>query len=134
MAQTVFEAGDANAGYELVLDRQHHLVHMRLWGFWDVPLAEQFCEAILQCARDLMAKPWAILSDSQQFPAQMSEVAELRQKMMARIRLLGCRKIAILASSALTGIQFQRIANASLMERGVFQDKKAALEWLRGKH
>jgi hypothetical protein len=128
----MFEAGDTNAGFELVLDRTHHMVHMRLWGFWDVPLAERFCETIVQCGHVLMAHPWAILSDSRKFPPQLAQVAELRQRTMARIRALGCKKIAILSSSVLTGMQFQRIADASFIERGVFEDKESALAWIRG--
>jgi hypothetical protein len=122
--------GDANRGFEILVNKHDRVVRLKLHGIWDVGTAQAFCSAILSIAKELTTGPWGILADSRAFPAQSPDVARLRQETMARVRKLGCRKIASVASSAVYTMQFTRIAEDNHGASRVFPDVKAAIEWL----
>jgi serine/threonine protein kinase len=106
------------------------VVHAELSGVWDVAMATAFCSSVLGIARELAGRPWAILADSREFPAQSQDVARLRQEAMIKIRRLGCEKIASVSSNAAHAMQFSRITLESRVGSGVFRDEKSALNWI----
>jgi len=106
------------------------VVYVKLGGVWDVAMATAFCSGVLGIARRLAGRPWAILADSREFPAQSPDVARLRQEAMIKIRRLGCEKIASVSSNAAHAMQFSRITLESRVGSGVFRDERSALNWI----
>ncbi len=127
-----WEGGDARGGFEIVVDRVGRLVHMRLWGVWHLPLAEEFYATVGgELARVFGGKPWAIIADSRLFGAQSQDVSRLRQEAMSKARDAGCDRIAAIADKVVYAMQFKRIAEESHVGSAVFQDEEMALAWIR---
>jgi hypothetical protein len=123
--------GTARGGFEVSVDRIERIVHMKLRGVWDLPTATEFLSNVRRIGRELRGRPWAILADSSQFPAQSPEVTQIRQEAMVFAQSQRCEKIASVASNAVHAMQFRRIAVGSHVGSGVFSDEKSALDWLR---
>jgi hypothetical protein len=126
-----WEAGDQRGGFEIVVDRVGRLVHMKLWGVWHLPVAEEFHSAVDDIARPFAGKSWAIIADSRLFGAQSPDVSRLRQEAMSKARDAGCGKIAAIADKVVYAMQFKRIAEESHVGSAVFQDEESALAWIR---
>jgi hypothetical protein len=107
------------------------IVQARLWGFWDVDVAERFRAEILHSDHRL-GKVWSILVDSRAFLSQTPEVTRHRRDTMAMVLNQGCRRIAVIVTENGTyAMQFMRIASEAGVASAVFLDPAAALKWLR---
>jgi hypothetical protein len=126
------QAGEERRGFEIFPEDADHVVRLRLWGAWDMPLAKEFRRAVLDVARRLTGKPWWILSDSRLFYVQSPEIALFRQEIMSTVTRLGCQKIAAVVSSARYSQQFFQMADDSHVRSAVFLDDADALDWIRG--
>jgi hypothetical protein len=126
-----WKSGDQRGGYEISVDKAERLVHMKLWGVWHLPLAEEFYAVVGDVAVPFAGKRWAILADSKLFGAQSPEVSRLRQGAMEKARNAGCEKIAAVADKVVYAMQFRRIADESHVGSAVFEDEEAALAWIR---
>jgi hypothetical protein len=127
--------GDEHGGFEVEVevDRIQCLVRMRLWGVWQLPLAEEFYAAASELATAFAGRRWAIIADSRDFAAQSPDVARLRQEGMKKVRASGCDKIAAIADKVVYAMQFKRIAEESHVGSAVFHDEESALAWIRAK-
>ncbi len=122
--------GDERGGFEIAVDNVDGVVHLKLWGVWHMPVANEFCACLIDFATAFGGRRWAIVADSARFGAQSQEVSRLRQETMEKLRGLGCEKIASIGSSVIHAMQFKRISNESHLGGAVFVDEKAALEWI----
>jgi hypothetical protein len=125
------KGGDQRAGFELAVDKPRRVVRLRLWGFWDLPIAEEFRRAIFKTARGLEGASWGVVADSREFLAQTAVVSDIREKIMERLLPMGCTRIgAIVEDAPVYAMQFSRIASESQMGAAVFHDEDAALAWV----
>jgi hypothetical protein len=106
-------------------------VHAKLWGFWDVEVAERFRAELLLLAHRL-GQTWSIVVDSRAFLPQTPEVSRHRRDSMAMLMKEGCRRIAVIVTENGTyAMQFSRIATEAGVANAVFLDPDAALKWVR---
>jgi hypothetical protein len=122
--------GDEVEGFIMELDGPSHLIHMRLWGLWEMATAERFFASVLEFAERLRGSPWGVLVDGRRFIAQSPKITALREGTMRKIGMLGCTRMANIVTSAAYQMQFSRIAAASHMEAKIFVDEVAAREWV----
>lgn len=122
--------GDSRGGFEVAVDKVDCVIHLKLWGVWHMPVANEFCTCLIDFAGAFLGRKWAIVADSERFGAQSQEVSRLRQETMEKLRGLGCDKIASIGSSVIHAMQFKRISNESHLGGAVFENEKAALEWI----
>ena len=130
-ANAVHKAGDANGGFEASVDKRNRLLRVRLWGIWDVPLAEQFVATVAALGADLAGSPWSSLVDARKFMVQSPQILQLRQESLNRAATLGCTKMATLVESAAYSLQFKRLAGSSHIQTETFHDEISAMMWLR---
>lgn len=126
-------AGDEQRGFEVVLDRIGRMIRVKLWGFWEIPMAEAFSSSVVEFGEELRRTSWSALVDSRLFVAQTQRVTEIRQEAMNKLKGLGCTRIAAVTSAAVYTMQFKRIATESHVESAVFNDTQTALEWIQRK-
>jgi hypothetical protein len=124
------QGGDERGGFEIAVSRAERVVRARLWGTWNFGVARDFGATIVDFGQEFADRPWAIIADAKQFPASSSEVARVRQEAMAKVRRLGCEKIAALVSSVGYSMQFMQITKESHVGGAVFVDEKSALGWI----
>lgn len=118
-------------GFTVEVDEVAPIAHARLWGFWDVEVAERFRAALLPLGRRL-GQTWSLLVDSRAFVAQSPEVTRHRSESMAMIMAAGCKRIAVIVTENGTyAMQFTRIASEVGVASAVFLDPVAALKWIR---
>jgi hypothetical protein len=106
------------------------IVHARMWGFWDVEVAERFRAELLPLVHGL-GKTWSILVDSRAFLPQTPEVSRHRRDTMVMMMKEGCRRIAVVTKNGTYAMQFTRIASEAGVANAVFLDPVAALNWIR---
>ena len=107
------------------------IVQARLWGFWDLEMAERFRAEILH-SDHRVGQAWSILVDSRAFLSQKPEVTRHRRDSMAILMKEGCRRIAVIVTENGTyAMQFSRIASEAGVANAVFLDPDAALKWVR---
>lgn len=124
------EGGEARGGWEILVDKADRLVHVKLWGVWQLPVAQEFCAKVLEFARSFNGKSWSIVADSTHFGAQSPDVSRARQETMSKLKGLGCDKIAAVVSTVIYAMQFKRITEESHVGGAVFQDEKSAMDWI----
>jgi hypothetical protein len=128
----IHKAGDAKGGFELSADRKMRLLRARLWGLWDVPVAEQFVASVGECGTELQsASPWSSLVDARKFMVQPQQILQLRSESLARAAALGCTKMATIVDSAVYSLQFKKLAGANHIQTQTFPDELSAMTWLR---
>ena len=118
-------------GFTVEVDEVALIAHARMWGFWDVEVAERFRAAIRPLGHRL-GQTWSLLVDSRAFLPQTPEVTRHRRDTMAMIMTGGCRRIAVIVTENGTyAMQFTRIASEVGVASAVFLDPVAALKWVR---
>ncbi len=117
--------------FQISVDQVNRILRLKVWGFWDAAEGEAYFEEFLRSARALTGKPWYVLADISEFPAQKPEVNDFVGKTMAFATANGMRKAANLVSSALTRMQIGRLsADTGLPEFSFFQSEAEAVAWL----
>jgi serine/threonine-protein kinase len=129
---TRWRHGDERTGFSIFADRHTRTLRFEFWGLWDLPLAEQFREAVLTAYRVLEpVRPWVALSDSTRWVPQRAEVQEVHKQAMALAPSFGFTKAAILVNSALSQMQIRRLfEEAKNPAIRFFQDERDALAWI----
>jgi hypothetical protein len=127
---TEAQHGDDVEGFFIHLDEPKRLIHMRLWGLWELATAQQFLSKVVELADRLRGSPWGMLIDGRRFLTQSPKITEIREAAMHRVAGLGCTFMANVVTSASYQMQFSRIAAASHIRAQVFLDEITAREWL----
>jgi hypothetical protein len=123
-----FERG----GYSVEFDTLARIGNAKLWGFWDVEVAERFRAELLAIGHRQGGGSWSILVDSRSFLPQSPEVTRHRRETMGMILSQGCRRIAVVVvENGTYAMQFARIAKEAGVTNAVFFDAVQALAWLR---
>ena len=106
-------------------------MHAKLWGFWDVEVAERFRAELLTLGHRF-GQTWSMVVDSRAFLPQTPEVTRHRRDSMGMIMNEGCRRIAaVVIENGTYAMQFSRIASEAGVANAVFLDPDAALKWVR---
>lgn len=106
------------------------ILRWKLTGFWTVDVALRFKAALAaEMARARQThRRFNSISDARDFPIQSAEVMKILAMMSRSSTNEGSRRLAILVSTALNGLQAQQsLANDTIR---VFRDEAAALGWL----
>lgn len=109
------------------------VLHVKVWGFWDVDEGKAYLDDFRQKASTLLnlGKPWYVLADIADFPPQKPDVSPYVEQTMAYAVEHGMRKAANLVNSALSKMQISRLSAAmGLPEYSFFTAEADALAWL----
>lgn len=121
-------------GYKIDLDRTRHILKFRLWGIWDVPLAQQFEREIkskILEMEQLAPQGWHTLVDLSEFPPQFEEVQDATKAVMQFELDHGMQKGATVLAKTMTKLQISRLARQVGEDPGsFFQSEDEAIRWL----
>ncbi|WP_437304907.1 protein kinase domain-containing protein [Sorangium sp. So ce388] len=109
------------------------VLHVKVWGFWDVDEGRAYLDDFRQKASTLLhlGKPWYVLADIADFPPQKPDVSPYVEQTMAYAVEHGMRKAANLVNSALSKMQISRLSAAmGLPEYSFFTSEADAIAWL----
>ncbi|WP_438005508.1 serine/threonine-protein kinase [Sorangium sp. So ce321] len=109
------------------------VLHVKVWGFWDVDEGRAYLDDFRQKASTLLhlGKPWYVLADIADFPPQKPDVSPYVEQTMAYAVEHGMRRAANLVNSALSKMQISRLSAAmGLPEYSFFTSEADALAWL----
>jgi hypothetical protein len=122
--------GDQQAGYE-VESEPGALVRIRVWGHWDLPLAESYSEALRMAFEPLRGRPFVVLSDGRGSPIQSEAVATVRLGLMKLATEWGMTRVAFVVSTTLAKLRLKHLARESgVREWEAFTDEAEARAWL----
>lgn len=134
MVHGQWHGGDANAGFEVRIDRSGQILRFDFWGFWDVAIGEAYRDSCLIAMHELQARgrPWCVLANLTRYPAQRPEVQQCHADTMVAGPQLGMRRAANLVAYTLSQMQIRRLSYESgIPEFSFFRAESAALDWLR---
>ncbi len=118
-------------GFEVRADLKLGILRLRVWGFWDIEDGQAYWAQFKHEADLLIGKPWHVLADISQFPAQRPDVNAYVEKTMLYARSNGMVRASNLVSSALSRMQIARLsAESGLPAYTFFQSEEAAVKWL----
>ncbi|MGK4002036.1 serine/threonine-protein kinase [Sorangium sp. So ce1036] len=109
------------------------ILHVKVWGFWDVEEGKAYLDEFRQKASTLLGlgKPWYVLADIADFPPQRPDVSPYVEQTMAYAVENDMRKAANLVNSALSKMQISRLSAAmGLPEYSFFTAEADAIAWL----
>ncbi|KYF56024.1 hypothetical protein BE08_25565 [Sorangium cellulosum] len=109
------------------------ILHVKVWGFWDVEEAKAYLDEFRQKASTLLhlGKPWYVLADIADFPPQKPDVSPYVGQTMAYAVEHDMRRAANLVHSALSKMQISRLsASMGLPEYSFFTSEADAIAWL----
>jgi hypothetical protein len=106
-------------------------IHWTACGLWSAGEAEALTKALFKKSLPFIEakKSFRVLGDVREFHVQSKEVVEIMEGSQRSSAELGVDRMAIVYSSTLVKMQFRRISE--MLEAQFFEDREAALEWLR---
>ncbi|WP_437754057.1 protein kinase domain-containing protein [Sorangium sp. So ce1389] len=119
--------------FQVRADTATGVLHVKVWGFWDVDEGRAYLDDFRQKASTLLhlGKPWYVLADIADFPPQKPDVSPYVEQTMAYAVEHGMRRAANLVNSALSKMQISRLSAAmGLPEYSFFTSEADALAWL----
>lgn len=133
MARGLWRGGDANAGFEVRIDRAKRILRFDFWGFWDEALGKLYRDSCLTAMRELHAsgEAWHVLANLSRYPAQKPEVQKCHADTMVAGPQLGMKRAANLVANTLSQMQIRRLSQESgIPEFSFFKVEAEAIEWL----
>lgn len=121
----------ANRPYSIRLDAQRRLLQFEVEGFWPVETVADFRAELFAALRPLVTagQTFDLLADFSRYPPQARAVSEQMQESLIRGADLGMRRVACVVSSAVTRLQFARVAASQNFR--FFASTDGAIAWLR---
>ncbi|WP_437632070.1 serine/threonine protein kinase [Sorangium sp. So ce854] len=119
--------------FQIRADVTTGILHVKVWGFWDVEEAKAYLDEFRQKASTLLhlGKPWYVLADIADFPPQKPDVSPYVGQTMAYAVEHDMRRAANLVHSALSKMQISRLsASMGLPEYSFFTSEADAIAWL----
>ena len=117
--------------YDISSNVDDRLLHFRLTGLWDEEDARRFEQEIETEISKLSAggRPFAVLADLTDYPAQFQGVAAIHQRIMGKLREGGMHQAATIVSALMTKMQINRLKPSETHQ--FFTSEAAAREWLQ---
>jgi len=117
--------------YSVAIDHTRGEIHFSASGRWDEAKVIELNKELLKTAKPFTEakRPIRVLGDLREFNVQTQEIADLMRQSQEGSAALGVVKMAILCSSALVKMQFQRVSEALNLQ--VFENEADAVAWLR---
>ncbi|WP_438015801.1 serine/threonine-protein kinase [Sorangium sp. So ce315] len=119
--------------FQVRADMTTGILHVKVWGFWDVEEAKAYLDEFRQKAATLLhlGRPWYVLADIADFPPQKPDVSPYVGQTMAYAVEHDMRRAANLVHSALSKMQISRLsASMGLPEYSFFTSEADAIAWL----
>ncbi|WP_437777433.1 serine/threonine-protein kinase [Sorangium sp. So ce1097] len=119
--------------FQIRADVMTGILHVKVWGFWDVEEAKAYLDEFRQKASTLLhlGRPWYVLADIADFPPQKPDVSPYVGQTMAYAVEHDMRRAANLVHSALSKMQISRLsASMGLPEYSFFTSEADAIAWL----
>ncbi|MGK3999875.1 serine/threonine protein kinase [Sorangium sp. So ce1024] len=119
--------------FQIRADVTTGILHVKVWGFWDVEEAKAYLDEFRQKASTLLhlGRPWYVLADIADFPPQKPDVSPYVGQTMAYAVEHDMRRAANLVHSALSKMQISRLsASMGLPEYSFFTSEADAIAWL----
>jgi hypothetical protein len=119
-------------GFRFSADAQQHLMTLRLWGRWDVHLAEDYLAQMHHHAARLAHDEviWNLLLDVAEYVLPPPEVAPMIDEGVHALQIGHIRKQAILVQGVLPHFDSSAHAGHDMLIRSYFQSEEDALQWL----
>lgn len=116
--------------YQIGFDRERNLLRVARLGFPTLEDVSKY-EVDLQAAVDHMARSgsFTMLLDITLGPPLSQEASERMGRIIDLLMRKGCRRLAIVSSSAVIKLQLRRLTNAGLPSE-LFATEAEALDWL----
>ncbi len=124
-----------NDYYELRYNQAENCIYWKMKGFWkDMSVVPDF-QADWKKARSMTKQGWKILSDATECKAFPSAVNEEKVRNQNESLEMGCKRIALVVNSAVTGLAINNGMNKSGINGIVKQFDTSGLDdakmWLR---
>ncbi|KYF77919.1 hypothetical protein BE11_51005, partial [Sorangium cellulosum] len=119
--------------FQIRADLATGILHVKVWGFWDIEEAKAYLDDFRQKASALLhlGRPWYVLADIADFPPQKPDVSPYVGQTMAYAVEHDMRRAANLVHSALSKMQISRLSAAmGLPEYSFFTSEADAIAWL----
>jgi len=120
-------------GYEISIDKARNLLKIRVWGFWDMEVAEKYENEFKKKIKEISAsgKEWYTLVDVAEYSPQSEEVQRIVSERMVFAKEHGLKKEARIVHRVTTKFQMARLARESkLPMSSEFQSENEAIQWL----
>lgn len=120
--------------FEISVDSQNRLLHIRVWGFWSLEEALSYQNSMMSAMGSLENDPWNVIADVRMFPVQPSPVQKVHCKLMQHAIQMGMVRSANIVGGRLTRVQMERLSASAWPEKGhfgFFPNETDAMEWLR---
>lgn len=124
---------EAQSGYDIVYDSARRLLHLTLFGMWDLATLDAYRRALDATLSPIIKNgvldpDIGFIVDLRGHAVQPKDVADALSQMVEEHGAAHPSAV-IMSSSALQNIQVKRIST-SLHRRAVFTDEAAALDWI----
>lgn len=124
-----YRAAMANP-YSIHIDSRRSLLRFEVEGFWSLECVASFRAELVAALGPLVAagRPFDLLADLSRYPPQARVVSDQMQESLIRGADLGLRRVACVARSAVTRLQFARVA--AVQNFMFFTSVDRARDWL----
>lgn len=120
-------------GFQIALDQAKGIVKIRLWGFWDTKLAEEYRKTFQEQIADISAneKEWHLLIDITEYPSQLPEIQHIISEGLALLEHHNIIKRAILVNGAITPLEAKSLGRGGgAYIYSYFRSEEDAVRWL----
>lgn len=118
-------------GYSIHVDRPHHLIYCKLYGFFDSGFERQYHDDFFRVLSSLHVPEVFLLVDTTEYPPQSEDVQEIRQRIIHRLAKHHVTKLAYVAKNILGRLQSERLAKReATLEVAFFESEEKARAWL----
>ena len=128
-----------NKGFEIAHDIRRHILRIRLWGLWDVELAQKCKYAMQEKIEDIVkdGAHWYALVDLTGFYPRSKAVQAMIREHLDTARSQGMCRIAYLGNHSILRKRLDRIFPKNTSDAEAFgKTESEALQWLlqQGEH
>lgn len=120
--------GNEEHGFVYSIDLPNNHLNIRVWGFWNLDLVEEFKKEIIQAIEELKGVSWKLLVDFSDFRAQRDAINEVFEEILVGATDNGLIRVAAVITSALTRLQVKRFAELSNEHNWSFHTNKEDAE------
>ena len=126
-----FQAG-ATAPYDIMADRERHLLHMVLRGTWDMLIFEQFAAAYIAAIEGLSVEGGVThqLVDASAFAIQPAEIADRFPSLIEAAHYPAAQRTACVIPAIVNRVQAR--AGGDILNARYFRTIEDARSWLFG--
>lgn len=123
---------DLAPSFSVRFDPVHNELHFATSGLFDAQSMDSFLAEVTKTVGPVLQKGKTLraLGDLTDYVTQTREIGERMAQILEQAEQNGIEKTAIVINSTILKMQYKRVSEGRNVE--VFEDRDAALAWLRG--